>query len=860
MLIGAQKAHMVARLGVLRLAASRLGYVPPTLVVVIGGMTVAPRVAGFSIRDELDGTPNTATLRVDGFIPMTGNEIQIYLGDRTPGRLIFAGHILEVTQVYDLIPAHLAYDLSCISYEWLLNRRTVTARYLSTSASVIAADLLARFTSGFSGAGIVAGLAVLDEISFTNEDMTDCLDRLASRIGGNWLIDYTKVLHLGIDIRPSDQPVQPITDADPHGLISIAIATDLSQVRTRVLVEGNGSQASTEVLPGETLIPVVDAVFFNVAGGTVTSGPQRITYAGVAQDLGGGALIGAVITPTNAPTLTRKTGAGLGTGVYLYAVTFTDATGETLPGPSGAITVGGAVTPPSSAPAAALVAGGSLGTGAYQWAYTFVDSVGGETTPSPAGSLSTVAALPTPSATMHYVGMAGSGGLTPGVPYAYVYTFTNAAGETLAGPKSPYFQMTAGAGAERLEVPTGPPGTTGRKVYRTGDVVGDLRLVKTIGDNTTTQFVDDVGDAGRGALEPSSNTTAYRQVTVTGIATSTDGAVVARKLYRTVVNGSTLKLVTTLANNTATTAGDNTADGALGATAPASNTATGNQVTLTGIAVGPVGTTGRKVYRTVVGGSQLKLLTTLANNTTTTHTDSAADGALGANVPTSNTSGLATATGQVNAGSTSIPVTAVGPFVASGGWAQVGGQLIRYAGTTATAITGIPVSGAGAITSTLNYGTEILAVPMLTGIPASGPGSIAVAMARGDEVQLLVTRNDVIAQTRMASLVGGDGIHEDFIQDRRLSETEAINRGDARLAEVKDPVVRVTYATRDQTTRSGWDVSIALTAPAVSGDFRIQRVTLVDFDARMITPPLRQVEASSRRFSFEALLRLIKGV
>ena len=54
---------------------------------------------------------------------------------------------------------------------------------------------------------------------------------------------------------------------------------------------------------------------------------------------------------------------------------------------------------------------------------------------------------------------------------------------------------------------------------------------------------------------------------------------------------------------------------------------------MSAIAAGPAGTTARKLYRTVAGGSQLKLVTTLADNVTTTYTDSTPDASLGANAP-----------------------------------------------------------------------------------------------------------------------------------------------------------------------------------------------------------------------------------
>jgi hypothetical protein len=68
---------------------------------------------------------------------------------------------------------------------------------------------------------------------------------------------------------------------------------------------------------------------------------------------------------------------------------------------------------------------------------------------------------------------------------------------------------------------------------------------------------------------------------------------------------------------------------------------TDGKVSVTGIPVGPLGTTARKLYRTVAGDTgSYKLVTTLSDNTTTVYEDDTADGSLGANAPSSNTAGL----------------------------------------------------------------------------------------------------------------------------------------------------------------------------------------------------------------------------
>lgn len=61
------------------------------------------------------------------------------------------------------------------------------------------------------------------------------------------------------------------------------------------------------------------------------------------------------------------------------------------------------------------------------------------------------------------------------------------------------------------------------------------------------------------------------------------------------------------------------------------------KVDLTAIPLGGSAVTSRNVYRTVADGSDYKLLTTIADNTTTTYEDNTADAGLGAGCPTTNT-------------------------------------------------------------------------------------------------------------------------------------------------------------------------------------------------------------------------------
>jgi hypothetical protein len=265
--------------------------------------------------------------------------------------------------------------------------------------------------------------------------------------------------------------------------------------------------------------------------------------------------------------------------------------------------------------------------------------------------------------------------------------------------------------------------------------------------------------------------------------------------------------------------------------------------------------TGRKVYRTTANTSALRLLYVGADNTTTSILDGVSDAALGAAAPVSDTSGLVQPSGQVPAGSTAIIVANTAAFSATGGWAIVG-------------------NGEQAIRYSGVTGTS------LTGIPASGVGALVAAvsynstitaspallgvtgilelMLKGSPIHVWVQRDDLAAQAYMLSLDGtGDGIYEHIVSDDRRSEASLIQVCDAELALYSRPLATVTYATRDTKTKSGKTVTIALTTPAIAESLTIQDVAISDIGIAPTLKPKFTVTASSVRQSFDAVLQML---
>lgn len=990
---------------VARSGATRSNYHSPSVFIAIGGVHYGTGRAGaagvlnrsLTIRDELNETPNTAICTTVGFIPVEGQDVVITLGSRNNFKREFAGTILSTREFYVETPRNYQHSLNLIDYTWGMNKRKVRARYTATTVAVIAAGLL-TYTAGYTltiDADI--GAAAIDEITFTEVDVAACFSQLVTRVGGAWYCDYHKVVRVFF-VDTADTP-PTLINAVHRSLMAFDMTRDLSQVTTRLYVEGGGSTAVTDVAKGETILPVAAGEWYEAGGGVVVSGPQRITYAACTLG-GGGALVGPGAGPSTAPKVELAVGTGMDSGVHRYAVTFATAAGESLPSPLATISVGLLAPPPTPVVPGSPKVGTGPEQGSHSYGFTFVTATGGETTISPLATITTTVLpaptqAPTPSAP--YPGA----GVDPGV-HDYAVTFLTAAGgETTPGPiggsvttyplagpvyrpsvwaqptgeghglagwhigdtievvytysssetdlfrvsapspptqqllledaQFPGFLMTIFAqvnlptdprvahveiwvrnvttgsaflskigfvppnalggpytinimtsgwagvlpapndiiGAVPVTVPRGlknlgnglfgaDPLITSRKLYRRSAGAG-LRLAATIPNNTDNTYTDTTPNASLGAAPPATNLAALQQILVTAINTG-PALVTGRKLYRSVAGSSApLRLVTTIADNATTTFLDTVPDASLGATAPTTNTAPLNQVAVSSIPTGVAAVLNRRLYRTVAGGTQLKRLTQINDNVWTTFLDSASDAGLGVNAPVTDTSGLAQAAStQVLAGSTSVIVADSGAFAPTGGWAVIGNgeQVIRYTGLTANALTGIPTSGPGAIVASITWNTTITAAPALTGIAASGAGSIQVALVQGDDVNLWVQLDDVPQQAALAAVLGGDGIQEDWLQDRRLSHREAVARGQAQLATKRQLVIELRYQTRDINTRTGRLCTVNLGAPFnIIGTFLIRAVTERPFAPHVM--PLFEATASNARFTFDDFLRLI---
>jgi hypothetical protein len=722
---------------------------------------------------------------------------------------------------------------------------------------------------------------------------------------------------------------------------------------TGVVLKSGGSLVGTGSSP--TNPPVVA-----LAGGAgVTSGDHTLSVAyrtAAGQSLAGppaAITAGTHAPPATAPTAaTAINGTGPDQGSHDYTVAFVTSYGETIPSPiSNAVTTSaaaGQVTAPGSAAVWTnngtiwpLLDGALSRTEHYSYAITFVTAAGETEGGNPSGYVPPPPAPTSPGNAGAGARTEPGGGLTSGGQYAYYISSVTAGGYETELFNDGYGAVL-GAGQNAIEIsirvnadqrvtkrrlyrtkwtgsakfpaagggylvaeitdntstiyidkvadsalsdstlyyvqgygtPVGPRGTppghqmyleyipagaagvTARKIYRAKGTVGAYHFLATLNNNTTTSYVDNTANNDAAADMPTSNTTgtAVQRIPVSNIPIG-PASVTARKLYRRFNGAGTFKLVTTLANNSTTTFNDAVANAALGAAALGTATAVGNQIAVT-LPIGASAVTTRELYMSPVGGSR-RLIQTIADNTTTAVTVTIADAAItGALEPTADTSGLQQPSGQVNPGSTVLPVAASAPYRAAGGWVTLGGgQVVRHTGISGNTLTGIPATGSGAITTTVLFGQQAIPAPMLIGVTG-----LARPMLKGSAVHIWIQRDDLLAQTEHAARTGGDGIVEFLIVDNRRGVDSLAARCEADLALFSRPIVTVSYATRDLKTKSGKPIVINLPSQGIATTLTIQDVTITEIDIVPGLAPRYTVKASSVRFSLEDTLRRLIAV
>lgn len=777
-------------------------------VIEIAGSAAAIFANSLTIDGELHPSQTSGQATVRTTQPSAGQSIKIGLGDTSDANLIFAGELQSVDRTYLGKPANLAWPVSLVDYSFALNRRRPIGAFVGVSATTIAQALVSDFSSGFTSVNVQASLPAVTIQFDGSEDFMTCLSNLADLIGGYSYVDYTKDVHLFL----TESSAAP-DDLDGTGTKlqmnpPIVCTSDLSQARTRILLKGGGSTATAAV-------------------GTGATSSVAIGRPG----------------PALAPTITESAVSdSFSAGNFQVKVSFVYSDGtESLPSPaSNTLAASG-----SKKIHTTLELGDGRVTGRREY-YQFNGGgfISGNNFTDVNDNSSTAADLTlnnqgrTPKSTavaysagttFVYVSDTSQFSATGGVAYTGSQTFTYTGRSTSSGPGA----LTG--------IPSSGSGSIGSSIAL-GDAIGAASI--NVADMTPF-------DSDGGTVIVGTQLITYGGTTAGCHVAGRPGPASAPTLSEGASTGSFSS------GNYAVEYSYLYSDGGESVPSPACSPVamSGNKFFHLGVVVGDARVTGRREYYSRNGGGFIngQNLDDIADNTTT-----AIDLAIHnySRSPVSSPAGYA-------AGSVYLYVEDASQFAAGGGTARVGLQTFTYTGRSASsgvaALTGIPSSGAGSLTAVVNVDDVIFpsvgGSGALTGIPISGAGAIVNAINADDAVNIWVVRNDATAQSALAAIEGGDGIHEFLISDDTLTSVALCEaRGDAELALFKAAVLTLTYDTRDTKTRCGKTVHVNLPSPFnVTGDFVIQSVQIT-FEGEALTPRYH-VTASSVRFSLNDLLR-----
>lgn len=197
------------------------------------------RLPGVSIQEALGNTPKTATFTVDGQSnpPTPGEKIEIMDGVIK----IFAGIVINVKMRYEGQIDQLVWDVQCVDFTWLLNKRRPTGFYDQISASEIVTDLVTKFAPGFTTNHVQTTLAKITILFDGADDFGTCLTRIGQAIGsGHWRVDYDQDVHFFHKLPPS------------MALPEIPVITAISPMQTSL----SSAIVATAIVGGNYSVPL----------------------------------------------------------------------------------------------------------------------------------------------------------------------------------------------------------------------------------------------------------------------------------------------------------------------------------------------------------------------------------------------------------------------------------------------------------------------------------------------------------------------------------------------------------------------------------------------------------------------------
>lgn len=279
--------YLHARVGIARVGASLVGDYYQNPVIMVDGVDLVAAEAvqrdSLEITLEKNDVPSSARFTVTSFsgvVPEVGQVVEIGLG--SIDHPIFGGQVISARYVFEADRQLTPWvKVTCGDWSQLFNRRLITADFSGQAADAIATAIVENYTTGFTADAVTPGLDTIEEFICINERPLDALKRLAVLVGGGVRIAGDRNVHFwdvdGEDTDYANTPPEELVS----GLWSLRDFShdyDFSQVRTRVIVEGNSTQTLIEVPAGESHLPIEYSWMFAPTSGRLRIGTQDLEF------------------------------------------------------------------------------------------------------------------------------------------------------------------------------------------------------------------------------------------------------------------------------------------------------------------------------------------------------------------------------------------------------------------------------------------------------------------------------------------------------------------------------------------------------------------------------------------------------
>lgn len=435
------------------------------------------RNPGTTINTTLGAPPSTANFTIDGNSsqPQGGEKITC-IDAFDNNRLLFAGTVQKVKQVYEGLITQLAWEVEAVDFTWLANSKRPIGSWFQVSASQVVAEIVAKFAPGFTTNFVQTNLAKVTIVLDGSMDLISVLNMIAKAIGGgHWYVDYKQDFHF-FHILPkflaTGVPIIPPTGGDVTPASYITLAT-------------GGVISSTDVCPAGYYAIRVQNIYDDGTSTSLSPWSNLVLFDGRTQFSLSAIPLGATIS--GKVCIRRR--------LWYHAITnednvkisdiraFCDITDNTT--------------------TAFTSWFGALNANSSAVAVTPINAIGTKHLTDPSGPLRDNG---------KYI-VFTVGGMVPGV-YDYVFTLSSGLGETLPSPRLSIV-LTALQYGQDVDwaslYPNGsiPAGTTSINIYRTAvnDSGGVLKYVGRQTDLHNYTYTDTLIDSARTHIPSVSNTT-----------------------------------------------------------------------------------------------------------------------------------------------------------------------------------------------------------------------------------------------------------------------------------------------------------------------------------------------------------------